>query len=203
VGSEDIDGVAEVRDDDKYYGKFFDKIFLSKEIIAEGYDVSWFKQSLENKTVFVEKYGFTGRLPQLPSYYKILGTYDTNTDDDYVEVNTLETTLAGLFKKLNRYSLNSSTGKYEEITVEEELNNVSCYAKQYEIMKELGDDGARIADYSKIIKRLIKAVLPSLSSSDQTLFADLANLAPSDSKLTEMSDREQKLKAILDRYNND
>lgn len=202
MGTANSQGVSPVGDSSpgSIIGVFFDKMFVSTSFVNAGFSPDWFRQDITTKDVYVQMYGHTGRLPDDPRRYLILGAGDPQDNDEYKKIETSFSKLSDIFKMMYGFGYDSVTDQYERLSAKQTSKNLNCYLIQYEIMKKVGDDGAILHNHATIIKRLAGAVHSLLSPADQVLFNDLSSDSPTDVDLLEAIEQQKDIKTIIESH---
>lgn len=190
-------GVQQIIENSNVSAYFFDKMYVLAKYYDMGFDENFFRQSITDKDVYCIPYGFLWCLPSDPQLFIIQQSGEPAPEGYAKIMYTTESTVGDLFKRLHCYGYDKSSNTYNELPIEESEKNLYRYVKEYEIFKQLGDFGARISDYARIIKWLCAQVAPLLPAEQQTLLQPLIEQAPSTEKITELINREVILQEIL------
>lgn len=173
-------------------GYYFDGIFVDYFFWNNGWSKKEILEPFNSRILYVKDIGFKYSLPYTPDSFSLVpkeGHVPINLPDDIC-------CFVDLFSNLHRFSrLNNEYRVLDPIAAKK---NLTRSIKQYRIYKEMGNDGARIADYGKVVQLLLKVVYPSLTENQKNILLPLINSPEvSDSGLRDIVGRELKIQEIL------
>lgn len=164
------DGVAEV---DLYSGKepgiFFDGVYVGKSFLARGYDHNFFRQSVKGKSVWCMHAGPADMMSWEPNHYVLTdqGSEPDNMTAFQYKVEVVEeTTLGDVLANSYKYTLDYAAKVWRRCTDDEADRNFNKYRVSFAIYKHTGDDGARVADLTKVVSYLVGAVSSVLNEEE-------------------------------------
>lgn len=108
-----------------------------------------------------------------------------------------EVTLADVVGNHWRYEYDKETDTFRGCSDRQAERNWLKGKLRYQIGKRVGDDGARIADYGKLIKVLLAAVFDKLTPETQAVVADLVDASPDLNSLARVVEREKAISEVI------
>lgn len=178
-------------------GYFFDGVYVEADLWKKGFDKNYLLQSFKPRNLYCSDYGFYKGLPQ---HIEVYAFEKKEESDCIVELPNSIDNFIELFANLHRF--NRVGDRYIFLNEEDSKQNYLKYIQQYEIMKLVGNDGSRHADYGKIIQYLLYLQYSNMSTEDKAIFDPLLQESlPSKNSLQNIVNREVAIRKKLKELN--
>ncbi len=165
-------------------------------LLAQERTIPHLEQKINKKNVWVERDGFDG-MATLHVFSYAVG--DNPAEFKKLNVAYGEKTLADVIGNHFRYQYDEASDSYVATTPEQAKKNWLKEKVRHEIASRVGDDGARLADYGRLIALILAAIQDSLSPEVKAALSDVIARAPQVDTVQGIADREALVEEILER----